>query len=286
MSFRSLTITVIFFFISFSFANNQSTLTFFNNKILKEKELSVSSYGHSFYKYHNDNNKVVLLIHGYTSNPTETKALADFLFENGFDVYGVRMHGHGTTPQDLKDTNWRQWHESAESVVKVLKNDYKAVHVFGVSLGAINALHIAADYDISSIVVAGAPVYPADMRITFGALLYPITYILNMDLGYLDVPIPKHRQHITHIRNPIRSSMELWDYSKYIQRRMYDVDDPLLILHCANDDVASPQSARFIDALAKSKQKQLIWIGNEHSFLIDYNEEAFNYILKFYQKNS
>ena len=56
----------------------------------------------------------VVLIHDYLSVPAELAALARYLQKRGILVYVPRLSGHGTTPEDLADTPFERWLETAE----------------------------------------------------------------------------------------------------------------------------------------------------------------------------
>ena len=51
----------------------------------------------------------VVLSHGYLAAPPEIRELANHLQAQGYPVYGVRLKGHGTAPQNLMHVSWRDW---------------------------------------------------------------------------------------------------------------------------------------------------------------------------------
>ncbi|MBR2071216.1 MAG: carboxylesterase, partial [Phascolarctobacterium sp.] len=60
------------------------------------------------------NKKGVLVIHGYTGTPAEMRLLGDHLHQEGYTVLGVRLPGHGTTPEELNETQWQDWYAVAQ----------------------------------------------------------------------------------------------------------------------------------------------------------------------------
>ncbi len=262
---------IYLFLLSFLFA---STPDFYQNLINKETSLNVRESGHSYYLQHPSNNKIVLLVHGYTSNPAETVNLGKYLYNQGFDVFAIRLTGHGTTPENLKNTKWQEWYSSATEAYVFCSENYKNVYVFGVSAGALVGLKLAQNYHVSGLVVAGTFLY-LNSNAKYAYWLYPITKLLHIPLGYIDVPIPPERQHITYLRNPIDSAVQLSYFAKDVKKQLRKVTCPILIMHCPNDDVAHPKSATYVFDKVKSANKKLVWAGKEHSFLIDTDEDLY-----------
>jgi len=48
-----------------------------------------------------------LLIHGFSSSPPEMRLMGEYLAGKGLTVLGVRLAGHGTSPEDMATTAWR-----------------------------------------------------------------------------------------------------------------------------------------------------------------------------------
>lgn len=261
----------------------------FEDLLSDEKKVGVRTECYSFFLKHPTQTKTaVLLIHGYTSSPPEVRLLGQYLFEHDLDVLGIRLAGHGTKPEDLKNTTWMDWYQSAQEGYLLLKEQgYEKIYVYGVCLGALLALNLASEYPVDGLVLAGTPFRVHYDVLYMGSLVYPSLKFFNMDLGYIDVPIPPERQHITYLRNPIDSSYQFLEILNHTKRILPKITAPTLIMHCPTDNVAHPDSATYLYQHIPATQKNIIWTGHEHSFLIDYDERNFRVISNFFhQPNS
>jgi len=45
-----------------------------------------------------------LLVHGFSGSPPEMQPMGDYLAGKGLTVLGVRLAGHGTSPEDMATT--------------------------------------------------------------------------------------------------------------------------------------------------------------------------------------
>jgi carboxylesterase len=55
----------------------------------------------------------ILLLHGFTATPAETRWLGQHLGGEGYTVFGPRTPGHGTDPHDLARYRWQDWYAAA-----------------------------------------------------------------------------------------------------------------------------------------------------------------------------
>ncbi len=90
----------------------------------------------------------VLAIHGYQGYPGEMTYLGLKLYQANFDVYCVRLPGHGVTKEDFINTNFEDWLAVARSSLGYLVKEYKDVYVVGHSMGALIATIIAKEFKI------------------------------------------------------------------------------------------------------------------------------------------
>jgi carboxylesterase len=87
----------------------------------------------------------VVLVHGFTGTPFEMSVLGARLAARGMTVTGVRLTGHGTTPEALERTPWTVWMDDIEIALADLAGRCRKVALVGQSLGGLLALHRAAD---------------------------------------------------------------------------------------------------------------------------------------------
>ena len=57
----------------------------------------------------------VLVVHGFTGNPSSMRELAQEFADAGFNVEMPRLAGHGTEVSDLLDKRWSHWSAAAEA---------------------------------------------------------------------------------------------------------------------------------------------------------------------------
>lgn len=98
----------------------------------------------------------VLLLHGMSDGPYSLRALGLALAEQGYQVLGLRMPGHGTAPAGLLSVTWEDMAAATRLGMAHLTDqlDGKPLHMIGYSTGAALALDysldaMAADADVA-----------------------------------------------------------------------------------------------------------------------------------------
>ena len=125
----------------------------------------------------------VLLIHGFTATTSEVRPLGEFLFSRGLTVSAPLLAGHGTHPDDLNESKWQDWYQSAESAYLFLKARYNKVWVGGESMGGVLALMLAANHPEIAGLLLYAPALKA-RRVWLAPLLKHFTkYIKKGNIG-------------------------------------------------------------------------------------------------------
>jgi carboxylesterase len=85
-----------------------------------------------------------LLIHGLGGTPLELKFVAKGLARAGFTVHCPQLAGHCGDEADLLATDWRDWYATVEAGLDTLRKRCDTVIAGGLSMGAVMALHLAA----------------------------------------------------------------------------------------------------------------------------------------------
>jgi pimeloyl-ACP methyl ester carboxylesterase len=86
----------------------------------------------------------VLLLHGMSDSPYSLRALGKALNKRGYQVIGLRLPGHGTSPSGLRFVDWRDMAAAAGLAMDRLRDELARtqgrIHIIGYSTGASLAL--------------------------------------------------------------------------------------------------------------------------------------------------
>ena len=157
-----------------------------------------------------------LLIHGLGGTPVELRFVAQGLARAGNTVYCCQLAGHCGTPADLRDSTWHEWYRSVEDAHDRLREHCDVVIVGGLSMGAILALHLAAQRPTQ---VHGLSLFAPTLKLDGWAMPWHI-HILHMIRPArfkLDIYLKEREPYgikDDRIRNFIVNSMQSGDSSE------------------------------------------------------------------------
>lgn len=235
----------------------------------------------------------VLLIHGLTGTPNEMRTVGKGLHRAGFTVYGMQLAGHCGDLDDLVRTGWKDWYASVLEGVDRLRRDVDHCFVAGLSMGAVLALKAAADRpdDIAGVGVYGATFrydgwnIPWYWRLSF---LLPWFKRFNLFQDKMFDEEPPYGLKDERLRAAVSSSMlggdsadaglpgnpwssltELIDLSATVRRQLRQVRAPCLVMHAAEDDMASVGNARLVMERVSGPAKLVLLHDSYHMITVD-----------------
>ena len=85
----------------------------------------------------------VLVLHGFTGNPSSMRRQAEAMAELGHHVEQPRLPGHGTTVEDMLTTSWADWSAEALAAHDRLADRADRIVVAGLSMGGTLTLFTA-----------------------------------------------------------------------------------------------------------------------------------------------
>jgi len=77
----------------------------------------------------------VLVIHGFTGNPSSMRGIADAMVDAGHHVEMPRLPGHGTTVDEMVTTGWGDWTGEVRAAHERLAARVDEIVVMGLSMG-------------------------------------------------------------------------------------------------------------------------------------------------------
>ncbi|MBD3354205.1 MAG: hypothetical protein GF364_22170 [Candidatus Lokiarchaeota archaeon] len=108
--------------------------------------------GHPFlFQHEKPSDTIVICLHGYTAAPFETRPIADASFNLGLDVAAPLLPGHGfAMEEDQKEKlstlmKEEDMFESVRNEIRIAREQYENVYIYGQSMGGILALSMAGE---------------------------------------------------------------------------------------------------------------------------------------------
>ena len=216
-----------------------------------------------------------LLIHGFSGSPPEMRPMGKYLAEKGLTVLGVRLAGHGLTPEDMATTCWQDWVGSAQEGLQELQARCESVFVAGLSMGGLITLHLSAHHPLAGIIVMSAPAYIADWRFHILPLVQPFLRWVTPNIES-DLTDPQaHGRMWSYKRLPTRAIVSLRQLLRMVRRELSQVRVPALIMQGVRDHHIPHDSAQIIyDALGSTDKEIAWWPNSGHAITVDREREA------------
>ncbi len=233
----------------------------------------------------------ILISHGYKSAPKEVESLAKFLSGFGFNIYAVRLKGHGTAPVNLKDVSWNDWYYSMQRGYAALRNVCNKIIIVGFSTGGLLALNSAAqkkaDAKLSAIVSINAALKLLDIRARMVAGINMWNELLNkihVEKGLFEYVDDKpENPQINYSRNYLKGVEQLEKLMQNCEDNLEKIKIPALVIQGDKDPVVNPISGKMIYEKINSEKKFLQEMDFKNHVIVngENKEEVFDVIKKF-----
>jgi carboxylesterase len=192
-----------------------------------------------------------LLVHGFTGTPWDVRPLGEALAAGGFRVRGLRLPGHGTTPQAMLTAGAGDWLAACEEGLAAFREP--RVAVVGLSMGALLAVVLAARHpDRVQAVVALAPAVRFKAVLTRGLrLARPLSLAVAERLhpwvhkSTTDLLDPLARAAAPVLAAwPLRRLRDLWEVQDLARASAPQVQSPVLLVAARQDHVVDIRGAQ------------------------------------------
>lgn len=218
------------------------------------------------------NPQQALALHSFTGSPYDFRRLGPFLSAHGVSVTAIRLPGHGTKWQDLKDTSYADWWQAAAESLQRLAAD-GPVWLIGNSFGACLGLDLAARFPqlIKGLISVGISLW--------------FNWEVQMRLALPFVSIFGGKAYKRPVHKATKKSVLATGYYTYIPssavyqmyafNRRYAIPAlpfikcPVLLLHAREDNVTPAISSQYVAAQVSGKATLEFIPGIYHQLLDD-----------------
>jgi len=224
-------------------------------------------------------NTGIVVAHGFTGNPTSTRAFGEALAERGFAVEVVRLPGHGTHWRDMAKTRYGDWRWQVEQALDGLHRDGKKVVLVGLSMGGTIALDLACarGKDVAAVVPINCTILDREGLLAKAApLLEKILPVVPASAaGLVKNDIAKGGDEHAYDMVPTRAANSFLKELRRIRDGLADLAAPTVVAYSVQDhSVPTENSKKLIELLAGRDVKELPLERSYHVATLDFDVDV------------
>jgi len=217
----------------------------------------------------------VLVLHGFTGDPSSVRGLGEALAAAGHAVELPRLPGHGTTVEDMVPTRWADWSAEAEAALERLeaRSEVEQVVVAGLSMGGTLSLWLAERHpEVAGLVLVNPLVTPPDPAVVDllrGLLEEGVEVAPGVGS---DIARPGVTES-AYPGSPVRAALSLFEATGEVSGALDRLRCPVLLLQSRVDHVVAPESGeRLVSALGDRCRR--VWLERSyHVATLDFDAE-------------
>lgn len=234
----------------------------------------------------------VLLIHGLSGTPFEVMHLAKKLHQAGFTVRIPLLPGHGEKVHKLSGKKWQGWYDVVAAHFEDLSSQYKTVSVAGLCLGAVLALHLAAEKGarVKSLSVMATTLFFDGWSLPWYKFLMPLAthtplkhFMSVKEQAPYGIKNERLRERvaaemkedgsgIAYSKMPMSSVREMQKLIAATKKRLHKIKSPTIILHAEEDEVASLKNADYLERHLGSPSIRRVTLHDSYHLITVDNE--------------
>ncbi len=203
----------------------------------------------------------VLVLHGFTGNPTSMRPLAEVVAAAGYSVELPRLPGHGTSLEDMVATRFEDWLGEAEAAYERLAARGGRVGVVGLSMGGTLAARLAETHDVAGAALIN-PLVKSQPEVLEGIGQLLEAGLETVEAIGSDIKREGTRE-LSYDATPLASAYSLFGALAEVEADLARVTCPVLLLSSREDHVVPPENG---DLLAERVTGPLerIWLEDSY----------------------
>jgi len=214
----------------------------------------------------------VLVLHGFTGNPSSMRGIAEACAAAGHAVELPRLPGHGTTVDDMLTTSWDDWSAEVDAAYERLAARCEHVVVTGLSMGGTLTCWVAARHpEVAGIVLINAAAEASpDMRAAIQSMLDAGE--TTMDGIGSDVADPEVTESAYDLV-PLAPLVSMLDAVAELQDQLPRITCPALIMTSPEDHVVAPSASDHLAATLGGPVERVTLERSYHVATIDHDKD-------------
>lgn len=205
--------------------------------------------------HHGPIRKGILLVHGFTASPWEMHWFGEKLSHHGCACLGVRLPGHGTTPEDLATRSREEWQATVALGYEILAAECDEVFGVGLSTGALLLLELAGQRPLAGVVLLSP----------FVRLKHPLVRAAGLIARvhpFEERPLTSGAERYYYRKRPLHGVHELVRLLDAVSPLLPTLELPALVIGGGGDLTVPAGSARSLYERLGSRSKTFHLLGS------------------------
>lgn len=216
-----------------------------------------------------------LVLHGFTGSLDTVTRLRAPLESHGLEVKFPVLRGHGGNLEHLYRVGWRDWaHDARKAMLELDPQDSEPVALVGLSMGALVAAHMAAEFPhrVKRMALL-APAFGFRSRLIH--LLPIIRRVTSKWAATPDYADPALEVHNTNYPEfPVEAFESLLNYIPIVESMLPKVKCPVGLFFAKKDPAIAPSVPKRLEKLiGKDKVTHFSYKKSHHEMLQDVEAE-------------
>ena len=222
-------------------------------------------------------NAGVLVVHGFTGNPSSMRELAESFAAAGYHVELPRLAGHGTAVANMIPTRWADWSSDAELALGQLQARCARVVVAGLSMGGALTLWLASRHaELAGIVCINPATQPLPddmMQAISGMVEGGVESFPGIGSDIADPDVVESSYSDT----PVRALYSMFvDGVTPLSTQYPSITIPLMLFSSINDHVVDPKHGDFLTEQYGGTVERIMLERSFHVATQDFDKHVIN----------
>ena len=223
------------------------------------------------YEFNKQSKNGIYLIHGFTNTTYEVKVLAQYLAEKGYYTVAENLPGHGTTAEECNRVKYTDWINSTKEGIGTLASKCDKIHIIGISMGAVLALHLATLFPINSLTIA-APVFKFRSEFKVRVLVPLFNKLIPLTEKGSQYPNPQNMVFYGYDYYPNIALNELRKLTTIVRKNINQVNVPTLMLFSKSDETCTTDNYHILNQELNSDIKEILMLEKISHVMLDDTE--------------